>query len=171
MGRLLTCLTVIGLLTLSSFAAEVPRPAPDVTFSLPNGEQVSLSDYKGKVVAVEILLTTCPGCQHTSGVIQKIYEEYGEQGFQPLGIAINDGADRLVPAYVQNLGITFPVGYAHRDVAISFLQHSMMMTLMVPQLVVIDKEGTIRAQFDGTDDFFRNDEANLRRLVSSLLEE
>lgn len=171
MLRLLACFVCVASLVAPAFAAEVPRPAPEITFSLPNGQKVSLDDYKGKIVAVEIMLTTCPGCQHTSTVLQKLYAEYGPKGFQPLGIAINDEDGRLVTAYVRDLKITFPIGYAPRDVAIGLLQHSMMMTLMVPQLLIIDRDGVIQAQFAGMDDFFRNDEANMRRLLDSMLEE
>jgi peroxiredoxin len=156
---------------LPAFAATVPRPAPNLSFSLPNGKTVSLNDYKGKVVAVEVLMTTCPACQRTSGTMQKLYQELGPKGFQPLGLAINDTTGALVPAFVRDQGLSYPVGFGDRDKAMAFLQHSMMMTLMVPQVVIVDKDGTIRAQLDGTNDFFRNEEANLRKLVESLLAE
>jgi len=171
MRYFLISLLTACLVILPAFAATVPRPAPDLSFSLPNGQRVNLEGYKGKVIAVEFLLTTCPHCQRTSSTMQKLYQEYGAKGFQPLGVAINEGAAGLVPAYVRDLRISFPVGVGTHDQAISFLQHSMMMTLMMPQLVVIDKKGAIRAQYGGTDDFFRNDEANMRKLLERLLAE
>lgn len=171
MRHFLGILLSVCLIVLPAFAATVPRPAPDFSFSLPTGQTISLADYRGKVVVVEILMTTCPHCQRASSTIQKLYEEMGPDSFQPLGMAINDTTGALVPAFVRDLNLTYPVGFGNRDKAIAFLQHSMMMTLMVPQLVVVDKEGTIRAQVDGTDDFFRNEEANLRKLLTTLIAE
>lgn len=50
----------IGLfaIALSGFAAEVSRPAPDLTISLTDGKQLKLSDYRGKVVVFAFILTT-----------------------------------------------------------------------------------------------------------------
>jgi hypothetical protein len=39
----------------SLFAAEVPRPAGEFVFQLPNGTLKHLSDYKGKLVALIII--------------------------------------------------------------------------------------------------------------------
>jgi len=151
--------------------ADVPRPAPEMTIPLANGRQIRLSDFKGKVVALEFLLTTCPGCQRCSQTIEKLYKEYGPRGFQPLAVAINDMAQLLVQDYMRQYQITYPVGYASRDAAINFLQHPVMLTLMMPQLVFIDKTGTIRGQYPGTDKFFLDEEKNIRDMLEMLLKE
>ena len=152
-------------------SADVPRPAPELTFPLPNGQKISLSSYKGKVVVVEILLTTCPHCQVASQLLDKLYKEYGPRGFQPLGIATNEMAQLYVPDYVKKYNLSFPVGYASRDTALAFLQHPVMLTMYVPQLVFIDRKGVIRGQYSGTDPFFQNEEKNMRAMIESLLNE
>jgi len=152
-------------------AAKVPRPAPDFTFSLPNGKQIKLSEFKGQVLAVEFLLTTCPGCKKASTALQRVYEQFGNKGFQPLGVAINEGAAELIPGYIRELRLTYPVGMSDRFKVIDFLQHPVMLTLYMPQLVIIDKKGNIRAQYGGADEFFKNEEENLRKLVAELLKE
>lgn len=167
--RLFAGRIVLALLCLPLFAAQIPRPAPPLTFTLPSGKQVKLSKYKGKVVALEFLLTTCPHCKRASRVIKKLYTEYGPKGFQALGVAINDGAERLIPAYRLELDLNYPVGYIKRDLAVDFLQHPIMRTMYVPQLVFIDKTGTIVAQYSGTNDFFRNEEVNIRKKIEELL--
>jgi len=63
------------------------------------------------------------------------------------------------PWYVSNLqpttfredGVTpaFPVGFSQRDPVLAFLQHPVMLRLMMPQLVFIDREQVIRAQYAG----------------------
>ncbi len=46
-----------------------------------------------------------------------------------------------------------------------------MLTLWMPQLVFIDKNGAIRAQFPGTADFFKDEETNMRKMVEKLPKE
>lgn len=150
-------------------AADNPRPAPELVIKMANGQEQLLSKYRGKVVALEFLLTTCPHCQRASQTMNKLYRELGSQGFQPLGVAINDMANMLVADYVKQFNLTYPVGFTHRDTATQFLQHPVMMSLMMPQLVVIDRKGVIRHQYAGNDKFFENEEKNLRELLTPML--
>lgn len=151
-------------------AAEVPRPAPEYAFNLPGGEQINLSRYSGKVVALEFLFTTCPHCQQTSKMIAKLQTEYGKQGFQALGVAINPNPD--VRGFVSLYGVNYPLGQATRESAFGFLQQSIIMpNFSVPQLVFIDRKGIIRGQFGGNDAFFANEEPNMRAMIEKLLAE
>ena len=47
----------IGLTVLAG-AAEVPRKAPDVDITLPDGRKVNIGDYRGKVLCLTFILTT-----------------------------------------------------------------------------------------------------------------
>lgn len=138
---------------------------------MPDGQQKLLSQYRGKVVLLEFLHTTCPHCQESSQVIQKLYKELGPRGFQPIGIAFNENAAALVGDFVRQLGLTFPVGVAGRDTVVSYLQHSMMKPLYVPQMIFVDRKGMIRAQHGGEDDFLKNLEPNVRAQLETLLKE
>lgn len=171
MRRVLLAAAMLAVATVGSPAAKVPRPAPEFTFSLPNGKQVKLNEFKGQVVAVEFLLTTCPACKKASSALQRVYEQFGDKGFQPLGVAINEGAAELIPGYIRELRLTYPVGLSDRFKVVDFLQHPVMLTMYMPQLVIIDKKGNIRAQYGGGDDFFKNEEDNIRKLVVELLKE
>lgn len=158
-----------ALAAVSLVAADVPRPAPEFTVSMSNGKPVKLSDYKGKVVVVEFLLTTCPHCQKASQGINKVYRELKAQGVQPIGVAMNAMPNMLVDDYVKQFSLDFPVGWSERDPAIQFLQHPVMMMMSFPNLVIIDRQGVIRHQIPGGDKFFDNEEKNLRDLLLPLL--
>lgn len=162
-----TSLLMLALAT--ALTAADPRPAPELVIKAANGQEQLLSSYRGKVVAVEFLLTTCPHCQKASQNMQKLYKELGPQGFQPIGIAINDMANMLINDYAKQFSLTYPLGYANRDVATQFLQHPIMMSMLMPQLVIIDRKGVIRHQFPGGDKFYENEEKNLREVLLPLL--
>jgi thiol-disulfide isomerase/thioredoxin len=153
-------------------AADVPRRSPELVVKLTTGRDQLLSSHKGKVIAVEFLITTCPHCQKASQVMNKLYKEYGPRGFQPIGIAINEMAQLFIPEYRKAFGLEFPIGYAHRDTAVSFLQHPPMINLLVPQMVFIDRNFTIRRQVGGNDSsFFQDEEKNMRQIIEDLLKD
>ena len=157
--------------SLIAAAAEIPRPAPDLSFTDQNGRTVRLSDHKGKVVVLEFLLTTCPHCQNSVRILSKLNTELGKRGFVPLGVAIDPQGD--VAAFVRTYGVNFPLGKVPQDTAHSFLQRSVMAGPMyMPQMVIIDRKGVIRAQYGGSDPFFgSNEEANVRSVVEKHLAE
>jgi peroxiredoxin len=151
-------------------AQEIPRPALDYVITLPDNQTTSVGKYKGKVLAVEFLLTTCPHCQKTSRALSQATKEFGSKGFQALGVAINPNPE--IPKFIQDFGVNYPVGTGPRETVYSFLQHSLMSpNLMMPQLVFIDKTGMVRAQYDGTADFFKDEDKNIRAMIEKLLAE
>lgn len=162
----------LGVLSVLPLAAlDLPKPAPELVIRQVDGQQLLLSHYRGKVVAVEFLHTTCPHCQNCSSLLEKMYKEYGSRGFQPLGVAFNDMATLLVPDYVKQLGLTFPVGVGTRDEVVSYLEFPLVKPLFVPQLIFIDRKGVIRAYYPGGDKFYENEEANMRAQIETLLKE
>jgi len=167
--RSLLAISLIAAFTL--IGAQIPRQSPELAIMLPNGQQELLTKYKGKVVVLEFLLTTCPHCQNSSKLLSKLKTELGAKGFQPLGAAINPEGD--VSDFVKRFGVNFPVGKVSRDTAYAYLQHSIMSpTFYVPQVVFIDRNGVIRAQYGGSDPFLStNEEANIRAMLEKLLAE
>ena len=159
--------------SLEAFTAPVPRKAPEVTITMNSGEQLLLSSLRGKVVALEFLLTTCPHCQRCSGILQQMYQEYGAKGFQPVGAAINENARTLVPEFIYKLGLKFPVGVTPHDMAYEFLGYNQndpnAGPMLMPQLVFIDRKGIIRVQYAGDNEFFKNEEVNMKIEIEAML--
>jgi peroxiredoxin len=165
-------LCALSLLVLASLVAQtVPRPAPELVINFPGGKQTLLSSYKGKVVLCEILFTTCPHCQHESQLVSKLHQEYGTRGFQPLGLAINPMAGMLVGDFIRDYHVSFPVGFSERDPALAFLGIDPYVRWAVPQVVIIDKKGVIRAQTPPLSDEKFQDENWLRQQIEPLLKE
>ena len=149
-------------------AAAVPRAAADLTYTVPGGQVQSLKQYRGKVVALEFILTTCPHCQTASKVMSRIQKELGPRGFQAVDVAVNDGAANLVAAFIRDFDVAFPVGYTDDRTALRFLDLAPQRVLF-PQVVLIDREGMIRYQSDVAGDELVADETALRTKIESLL--
>jgi thiol-disulfide isomerase/thioredoxin len=153
------------------------RKAPELPFNLPQEGQKLLSSYRGKVVSLEFILTTCVHCQAASKVMTKLQEEYGPQGFQALDVAINGldegrtpaAADALVASFKSSFQVGFPVGWIRREQMSSFLGVSMMERMVVPQLVLIDRKGLIHYQTPPMGDANSMAEGTLRQRIQELL--
>lgn len=150
---LLACLALIAS---SIFAADAPgaRKAPELAFHLPGQGEKLLSQYRGKVVAIEFILTTCPHCQAAAKTNSQLEKDYAARGFEMIDLAINaydnGGTDQtavpLVQYFAQTYGAEFPVGWVNRDHMMSFMNFSIMDRMVVPQIVLIDRKGIIQYQ-------------------------
>jgi len=153
-------------------AAEVPRQSPEFAIKLIDGKEILVSQYKNDVCIVAFILTYCPHCQKAVGVLSTMKKEFGPQGLQVVASAIEDMAAMHVPDFIKNFQPPFPVGFNERTPVLDYLQHPAMFKLLMPQLVFIDRQGTIRAQYSGDDKFFGDDlEKNMRERIVSMLKE
>jgi peroxiredoxin len=171
----LSCLLLASTLLLDSTlaAAQLPRKAPELQIQIPSGKAIELSQYKGKTVVLAFILTTCSHCQYTTGLLVKMQNEFGARGLQVLECAVNSTADALIPNFTQQFKTNFPVGFNFDQdyVLDQFLQHPMDRTPHMPILVFIDRRGTIKAQFEGDDDFIESpqQEQNIGAEIHKLL--
>jgi cytochrome oxidase Cu insertion factor (SCO1/SenC/PrrC family) len=160
-------------------AAPVPRQSKEFTIMLPSGKQSLLSSYRGKVVMTAFMFTTCPHCQALSKVITKLQNELGPKGFQAVGVAFNEEVNTPNPAvnaqvtgnFVSQFQVGFPVGYAPRESVLSYLGISVVEGWSVPQVVIIDRKGVIRAQSASRGTADLQTESYLRKYLGELLSE
>jgi thiol-disulfide isomerase/thioredoxin len=172
---------ILAVSALASAAGTVPRKSPEFTISQPSGKSTLLSSFKGKVVVVEFLFIKSEHCLRVARTLNKLHRELGARGFQPVGIVFDPPNSRafdpnvggqLVNAMVDYLKLTYPVGYTTKTNVDTYLARSRNEILNIPQVVVIDRAGTIRAVSGGRGgDPKLEDENSLRDLVEGLLKE
>ena len=169
--RVIAALTLLGMAIASARAANLPRPSPDFAINLGQGKQVRISQYKGKTVVVAFILTYCSHCQKAIGVLSKMQREYGARGLQVLASATEEMAAAALPGFLRQFDPPFPVGINTATEFITYMQHPTMLQLIMPGLVFIDKDGTIRAQYEGRDTFLEETgvEKNIRAKVEEML--
>ena len=165
----LAALLALGIPALAQ--PPVLRPAPEFKVVESSGKEILLSSLKGKVVILAFVSTTCPHCQAASQMFTKLNRELGPRGFQVLGVAFNDNAKLLVDNFVQQFNVGYPVGYSTPDTVLAYLGFSLMDRYVVPQIVVIDRKGMIRAQSPRMGNENLTSEGPLRPLINGLLEE
>lgn len=156
---------------LTAYSQQLPRQAGEFAIKMPNGQVTLLSQYSGKVVVLAFISTTCPHCQHTTQVLSAIQNEYAARGVQVLAAAFNPEAASLVPGFISQFKPTFPVGSADRDSVLEYEQASLVKPNYVPEIIFIDRGRVVRAQHNGGDDFFKEQEKNIREELETLLKE
>ncbi|MGE7674286.1 peroxiredoxin family protein [Lysinibacillus sp. NPDC094403] len=90
---------------------QVEYVAPDFELKTLKGETVRLSDYVGKKVILNFWATWCPPCKEEVPHMQKIYEEYKNQGIEILAVNVTnkDKGEEAVAQFVKEHGLTFEV--------------------------------------------------------------
>ncbi len=98
----------------TSTSGLIPAPqqgflAPDFELQTATGETVKLSDLRGQAVLVNLWATWCPPCRAEMPAIEKIYNEYKDDGLVVLGVNMTyqDTAADIAP-FVDEYGLNFP---------------------------------------------------------------
>jgi peroxiredoxin len=135
-------------------------------FSLPDlhGQQHDLQDYRGKVLLIDIIQTTCPHCQQLAGVLEKVEAKYGAK-VAVLSITIPPDNQGTVARFLEEHKVTAPVLFDCGQVSASYLKATPQNPRVnVPHLFVIDAQGMIRNDFGyefDTRNIFEGDGLNL----------
>jgi peroxiredoxin len=90
---------------LSAPGPEVGALAPDFTLQTPQGDPVKLSELHGQVVLINFWATWCAPCRVEMPAIQA---RYNRGDFTVLAVDFDESAE-LVQAFVDDLGLSFPV--------------------------------------------------------------
>jgi peroxiredoxin len=171
--RLVAIVFPVALAASSLLAqAPVPRRSPELAMTKPSGEQMMLSSLKGKVVVMEVMFVNSPHCISLAEMLNGLQGELGLRGFQAVAVAFGPHSDpALVGHIAEHLKLSYPFGSATSTDVDSFLGRTGNEMLKIPQIVVIDRKGVIRATSASRGDPSLEDEATLRAFVDSLLNE
>jgi len=90
-----------GLVNLRVPDAKDAKPAPQLTLKDLDGKEVSLEQYRGKVVLVNFWATWCEPCQVEIPWLIEMQQKYSAQGFTILGIAMDEDGASIVTPWVQ----------------------------------------------------------------------
>jgi len=168
---------VFLVITLVWIARDQMRPvtvgatAPDFVFTTLTGDTVSLADYAGRVVLVNVWATWCGPCRVEMPSMQRLYEQTSREDFEILAVSIDaqlgqrdlsGNAGGNVAIFTDSLGLTFPILLnPSGDIQRSY------QTTGVPETFLIGPDGTIRRKVAGGTEW--DDEAyieQIERLIS-----
>ena len=131
--------------SLGEAAIAAPSKAPDFSLpSVPGGTTVRLSDYKGKVVLVNFWATWCPPCREEIPDFIKVRDSLKTEGFEIIGIAMDEGGAKVVAPFAQEYGITYPLAVGDNKITRSYGG-----IRGIPTSFLVDREGKIVQKWVG----------------------
>ncbi|MGE8077971.1 peroxiredoxin family protein [Peribacillus loiseleuriae] len=125
---------------------KIGSPAPDFELTTLSGEQVKLSDYRGKVVILNLWATWCPPCKAEMPEMQGFYEKSRNSDITLLSVNLTsqEKDEQAVADFVAKYQLTFPILLDKKDTV-----GKQYKTLSIPTSYIIDREGIIREKVIG----------------------
>ena len=125
---------------------------------------VTLDDYRGQVVLLNIWATWCGPCRIEMPSIEALHRDMGPKGLRIVAVSVDDpGQEARIHAFARQFGLTFRILYDPSGRIRQIYQ-----TTGVPETFVIGRDGVIRKKVIGA---VRWDSDANRALVSQLLAE
>ena len=118
----------------------IGQPAPEITLKSPEGNEVSLSSLKGKLVLIDFWASWCKPCRLENPNVVKVYKEYKDKGFEIYGVSLDKFKKQWTQAIEKDglpwLHVLDAQSLASADYRVN----------AIPMTYLIDKEGNILAK-------------------------
>jgi thiol-disulfide isomerase/thioredoxin len=116
-----------------------------------DGSTAKIEDFKGKVILVNIWGTWCGPCKMEIPELIKLKEEFGEKGFEVIGLNTGYGGEfepeSVVKAFIENTKINYEIGFAAPEIVMEMSKISQRSA--VPMTFVFNKKSEIVGIFTG----------------------
>jgi thiol-disulfide isomerase/thioredoxin len=143
---LILCLFAIGAFFLPYCAKKPiePASAPDLTLRTIEGQEVTLSGLRGKVVLLDFWATWCGPCKESIPHLVQLYRSYQDKGFELIGMSMDKmGEVEMVRRFVKSMDLPYPIIMTPDEVTRSYKITG------IPTTILIDKEGKVREKIVG----------------------
>ena len=133
----------------------VSIPAPEFTLATTDGDLVSLSDLKGKVILLNFWGTWCGPCRMELPDFVKLYDKYNKDGLEIVGITIRRGESiQDVARFQEQWGLNYLLlndikGNEVSEVTMDYSRAIGQMISGIPTTLIINREGFIVSGFVG----------------------
>ena len=150
--RILKVFTIILLLSFSACSSETenepikavePVDAPGFTLKSTNGEDITLSDFKGKVVLLDFWATWCGPCMQSIPELVRLQQKYNDKGLVVLGVSMDELSetdDNQLKKFMETFNIQYDVMRVDGVVYQAYFGDS---PTPIPIMHIINREGKI----------------------------
>ena len=141
---------------------EVGQVAPDFKVKNLKGGLTTLSQYRGKVVMVNLWATWCGPCLAEMPSMEVMYQRYPRGDFEILAVSIDTIGEPPVRAFVEELNLSFPILMDNQ-----FTLNDYYQVRVVPTSILIDRKGVVFQRVLGAKDWANPD---TRILLEKLIQ-
>jgi peroxiredoxin len=145
-------LIFFSALTLFAAGEYSNRRAPGFSLADSHFQQHDPQDYRGKVLIVDFMQTTCSVCTHLAETLVEMKAKYGDK-IAILSVLTLPDNFQTVDKFAAEHKITWPMLFDSGQVMASYLKVTPANpTVHFPHLFIVDGNGTIRYDFEGAED-------------------
>jgi peroxiredoxin len=130
---------------MESIEAKIGSVAPDFKLPATNGQEISLSNFRGKsnVIIFFIRETTCPQCRTHVMQLGRMYEQFREAGAEIIAILGEDV--EKTRAYANEINVPFPIlSDSGRNIYTLYELEKYFLLFQRTASLVVDKNGLVR---------------------------
>lgn len=127
-----------GYPSIAQSALEAPFPAPDLTLTTLQGEEIALDRVDGPVI-LNFWATWCPPCRKEIPDLIEIQNEYGDRGLTLIGISRDREGAAVVTPFVEEMDINYPI-VVEQD---NRLEEALGSVYALPTTVLISPDGRV----------------------------
>lgn len=122
--------------------------AESVAWTLLDGRQARLRDYRGQIVVLDFYATWCPPCRDEVPHLASLQTRFGGEGLQVIGLNVGGEEDRpKIPGFVKELGINYQLATPTPEAVDLFMGGDSG----IPQTLVFNRNGELLRHFAGYD--------------------
>ncbi|MGO9649912.1 Alkyl hydroperoxide reductase [Candidatus Sulfotelmatobacter sp. SbA7] len=118
--------------------------APDFTLQSLDGKTIRLSDWRGQAVLLNFWATWCAPCKIEMPWFVELQKQYGPQGFQIVGVAMDDASPKDIADFAKEMGVNYPVLLGKESVGDAYGG-----VQFLPENFYIDRNGKLVARAFG----------------------
>jgi peroxiredoxin len=119
----------------------VGQNAPDFELQSLEGKSVKLSDFRGKAVLLNFWATYCGPCKIEMPWFVEMQKEFGPQGLQIVGVAMDDASTKDIAQFAKEMGVNYPILLGKESVGQSYGGIGVL-----PTTYFVDRDGKITAR-------------------------
>ena len=82
-----------------------PRHAPDLTFKGPDGKMLTLADFKGKALVLNLWATWCVPCRAEMPALDRLEAKAGADDFEVVAVNVDTARLERAPAFLDEIGV------------------------------------------------------------------
>ncbi|MBV9479294.1 MAG: redoxin domain-containing protein [Acidobacteria bacterium] len=85
------------------------KPAPEFSLEALDGKTVRLADFRGRAVLLNFWATWCQPCKIEMPWFEEMQKQYGPEGLQVVGIAMDDAPKEDISKFAKEMGVNYPI--------------------------------------------------------------
>lgn len=147
--------------------ADPPRDLADLAFTGPDGDSLTLADFSGKTVLMNLWATWCAPCREEMPHLDRLQAEMGSDDFQVVAVNVDSGDAKKPRKFLDEIGVEALPLYREGSLTLFNTVKERGLALGLPVTMLIDGDGCLLANMNGPADWAGEDAREFVRAAAA----